>query len=122
MNRSLHIFLHNYKKLLLLTCIICMGWFVYGAGSTYVPQTKMQVVKCYPNPATSIINFDFAKNIDKTYTLQVYSFLGKVMSETPVSSSKVSITLNDFYRGIYVYQLKDKAGRIIESGKFQVIK
>jgi hypothetical protein len=99
-----------------------MGWFVYGAGSTYVPQTKMQVVKCYPNPATSIINFDFAKNIDKTYTLQVYSFLGKVMSETPVSSSKVSITLNDFYRGIYVYQLKDKAGRIIESGKFQVIK
>ena len=122
MDRSLHIFLHNYKKLLLLTCIICMGWFVYAADYTYVPQTKMQVVKCYPNPATSIINFDFAKNIDKTYTLQIYSFLGKVMSETPVSANKVTVTLNDFYRGIYVYQLKDKAGRIIESGKFQVIR
>lgn len=120
MNKSLHIFLHTSKKILLVSLIVCMGWMTYAGDN--LPQTKFQIIKCYPNPATSIINFDFAKNIDKTYTLQIYSFLGKIMSETQVSTNKVTITLNDFYRGIYVYQLKDKAGRIVESGKFQVIK
>jgi hypothetical protein len=32
------------------------------------------------------------------------------------------INLSDFPRGVYVYQLRDKTGRIVESGKFQVSK
>ena len=29
---------------------------------------------------------------------------------------------NDFYRGIYIFQLKDKNGKVVDSGKFQVSK
>jgi hypothetical protein len=32
------------------------------------------------------------------------------------------INLTDFSRGVYIYQLKDKTGRMVESGKFQVSK
>ena len=84
---------------------------------------SVKLVKCYPNPATSLINFDFSSVSDKNYTLQVYSFTGKKMAEESISTSKITITLdNNYYRGIYIYHIKDKAGHLIESGKFQVVK
>jgi hypothetical protein len=107
-----------FKKLLLFLAIELSLGFVYAAGhSDYFPQQK--AVKCYPNPATSVVNFEFPA----PYTLQIFSFTGKKMTEITASSNKVSIILNnDFYRGIYIYQLRDKTGKIIETGKFQVIK
>jgi len=45
------------------------------------------------------------------------------MSEQRLSTNKVSFTLDDHYtRGLYIFQLRDQAGRLIESGKFQVNK
>ncbi len=41
-----------------------------------------------------------------------------VKSVTP----KINIDLTDFYRGVYIYQLRDRTGKIIDSGKFQVVK
>jgi len=112
---------HNsyFKKLLLIMVTVMSVDFVYAAGNNnnFLPQPK--VVKCYPNPATSVVNFEFPA----PYTLQIYSFTGKKMTEVAASANKVSVILNnDFYRGIYIYQLRDKTGRVIETGKFQVIK
>ena len=45
------------------------------------------------------------------------------MYETRITDAKLNIVLDDnYYRGIYVYQLHDQTGKIIESGKFQVSK
>lgn len=121
MIRSVHNTFTYLKKLLPILLIVVAGFAVYG----FTPASKAvatTVVKCYPNPATSFTNFEFAKEIDKTYILQVYSFVGKKMLEVPVSQDKIKVTLNDFYRGIYVFQLRDKSGVVVESGKFQVIK
>jgi hypothetical protein len=108
----------SYFKKMLLIALIVMGGFVYAHA-----QQAVKIVKFYPNPAVSVINFEFPKNIDKTYTLQIYTFTGKKMADIPVSANKLSVTLdNDFYRGIYIYQLHDKTGRMIESGKFQVVR
>ena len=77
----------------------------------------------YPNPATSYINFTFDKLVDKNYTLQIFNFIGRKMTEVRISDAKLTITLDDNYlRGLYIYQLRDQSGRIIESGKFQVNK
>ncbi|MCX6201446.1 MAG: hypothetical protein NTW77_04365 [Bacteroidetes bacterium] len=55
--------------------------------------------------------------------IAIYSFYGKKMSEQRLSTNKVSFILDDNYtRGLYVFQLRDQAGRLIESGKFQVNK
>ena len=35
---------------------------------------------------------------------------------------RINIALDEFYRGIYLYKLLDKAGTVIESGKFLVVK
>jgi hypothetical protein len=48
--------------------------------------------------------------------------MGKKMQELPVNTNKITISLDSYYRGIYIFQVRDKNGDIIESGKFQVIK
>jgi hypothetical protein len=89
-----------------------------GPGGEPAPR----IVKFYPNPATSVITFDFQQGYDKTYNLQIYNFIGKKVQEIPNISPKTTVNLNDFYRGIYIFQLKDKTGKVIDSGKFQVSK
>lgn len=83
---------------------------------------QSKVVRFYPNPASSIINFEFSKPVQRDYILQVFNFLGKKVFESNSVSQKTSVALTDFYRGLYIFQLRDKTGRIIESGKFQVSK
>ena len=79
-----------------------------------------RIIKFYPNPATSFINFDFQKGYDKGFTILVYNFLGKQVSEVKNVSPKTTLNISDYNRGIYIYQLKDNNGKVIESGKFQV--
>ena len=87
---------------------------------TGLPVTK--IVKFYPNPATSVINFDISKGVDNLYTMQLFNFMGRKVGETVANSEKISFLLDGFYRGVYIYQLRDKSGKIVDSGKFQVVK
>ncbi len=48
--------------------------------------------------------------------------MGKEMEELTPSAQVINLSLNNFYRGIYIFQLRDKTGKIIESGRFQVVK
>ncbi|WP_018617200.1 T9SS type A sorting domain-containing protein [Segetibacter koreensis] len=89
---------------------------------SFSSDVSAKVVRFYPNPATTIINFEFSKPVQKDYILQVFNFVGKKVFESNASFQKTSVLLTDFYRGIYIFQLRDKTGRIIESGKFQVNK
>jgi hypothetical protein len=89
-----------------------------GPGEEPTPK----IVKFYPNPATSMITFDFQQGYDKSYNLQIFNFIGKKVQEITNVSPKTIVNLNDFYRGIYIFQLKDKTGKVVDSGKFQVSK
>lgn len=81
-----------------------------------------KTVKFYPNPAVSFINFEFNKNYDNSYSLLIFNFLGKKIEELKVTDIKMTVSVADFYRGVYIFQLQDKHGTVIETGKFQVIK
>ncbi|MDP9230921.1 MAG: T9SS type A sorting domain-containing protein, partial [Bacteroidota bacterium] len=60
-----------------------------------------RIMKFYPNPATSFISFDFQKNYDKGYAIQVYNFLGKQVYEVQNVAAKTTINLADYIRGVY---------------------
>ena len=79
-------------------------------------------MKLYPNPATSFIKFDFQKNYDRGFTLQVVNFIGKQVQEVKNINPSTTIELASYARGVYVYQLRDQTGKVVESGKFQVSK
>ena len=111
------------KRLLLIFIVFAglnSGSFAQSKAQTYEPIVKS--IRFFPNPATSIITFEFTNNYDKYATLEIYNFIGRKVYDTRAVTPKIIIPLTDFYRGVYIYQLKDRSGKILESGKFQVTK
>jgi hypothetical protein len=85
-----------------------------------LPDIDNHLVRFYPNPAISQITFDIPKPSEKSYSIQIYSFLGKKVLEIQSFEQKTIVNVSDFYRGIYIFELKDPGGKVLESGKFQV--
>jgi Secretion system C-terminal sorting domain len=86
-------------------------------------NTSGPTVHFYPNPANSFITFDdFSKKYDRSYSIQIFNFCGKKVFEFNLGDQKNMVNLSDFFRGIYIFQLRDPNGKIVESGKFQVNK
>jgi hypothetical protein len=81
-----------------------------------------RIIKSYPNPAVTFIKFDFQSNYRQGYILQVINFVGRQVYEAKNINASTTLNLASFNRGVYIYQLKDATGKVIESGKFQVAK
>lgn len=108
---------------LLLILFIVITSFTFSQAQTRSTGTVRSVdpiVRFFPNPATTLVTFDFQKAYERGYSIQVYSFLGKKVFESKNMSQRTIINLTDYNRGVYVYQLRDRSGRMVESGKFQV--
>lgn len=122
----MHTSVHNkliLKKGLCLKLILLLTLysFVYATNSEFEISDKVKVTKYYPTLASSVINFEFSEEVDKTYTLQIYSFIGKQEFATRINAQKITISVKDLFRGIYFFQLRDVNGKIVESGKFSVV-
>ena len=121
-------FVHKFRKggsaiglvIVLIASVVMLLCTSFSELSPW-EKASVKVLKYYPNPATSYINFEFPQETDKSYSLLIFSFIGKKMVEMPVENNKIVVPLTGYYRGLYVFQLKDKTGRIIETGRFQVI-
>ena len=87
-----------------------------------MPDPEVKIVKFYPNPAISFITFEIEKEQNKTYTLQIFNFLGKKVKDLPDVSAKTIVNLSDLVRGLYIFQLKESNGKVADSGTFQVNK
>ncbi|MFN8264694.1 MAG: T9SS type A sorting domain-containing protein [Chitinophagaceae bacterium] len=86
-------------------------------------DVRVKLVRFYPNPATTIINFEFQQDLTlSNYSFKVYNFIGKKVLELNNITSRTVVNLNDYFRGVYIFQLTDRNGQIVESGKFQVVK
>ena len=111
------------KSVYILLVLIGLTFKSFAQNRTEAESgSQVKMMKFYPNPATSVINFEFQRNFDKSYSLQIFNFMGKKVYELKTLSSRININLDEFYRGIYIFQLRDKNGSIVESGKFQVNK
>jgi hypothetical protein len=89
--------------------------------SSTPPDAAAKVTRFFPNPAVSQITFEFENGTDKSsYSFEIYNFVGKKVYESQAVTSKTIVNVTDFYRGVYIFQLKDKGGKLIDSGKFQV--
>ena len=105
---------------------LLIGGFSFSSNAqvkpAYPTHDVVKTIKFYPNPAESFINFEFSKTYDNTYTIYIFNFIGKKIFELKISDKKITVPLTEVYRGVYVFQLRDDKGNIVESGKFQVAK
>jgi Secretion system C-terminal sorting domain len=111
------------RLLIILSLILATSAYSSAQVSRSVPGNAGEiVVKTYPVPANSFINFELDKTNNNSYTLAVYNFLGRKMYEKQNFSQKTTITLDEYTRGVYIYHLTDGNGRLVKTGKFQVSK
>lgn len=110
------------RVLPILSFILLTAYLSQGQESRKpFPDASVQrIIKLYPNPAVSFIKLDFQKNYDKGFTLQVINFIGRQVHEAKNINASTTLDLSAYNRGVYIYQLKDQSGKIVESGKFQV--
>ena len=94
-----------------------------SAQDTRSPVSNIgKIVSIYPNPATSYITFNIQKSLRKGFTITVFNFIGKKISETQTETENTVVSLTDFNRGTYIYHIVDRSGKVIDTGKFQVSK
>lgn len=112
------------KRILLFISIILLTAINSKGQSNREParEETQRILKCYPNPATTFIKVEFQRNFDQGYTLQIINFIGRQVYEAKNVNSTTTLDLSGYNRGVYIYQLKDVSGKVIESGKFQVSK
>ena len=96
--------------------------FIIGLNFTSVAQTKNSVsdiavsaklLKFYPNPASAAITFEFNKEYQGSYALQVFNFMGKKVFDIKKLPSRVIINLDEFFR-VKVNQLALKRSSLKE--------
>jgi len=114
--------LNKFFYILILFIGINFTSFGQARTSTDEINATAKLVNFYPNPATANITFEFVKGYESSYNLDVYNFMGKKVYSVKKIPQRISILLDDFYRGIYIFQLRNKNGVIVQSGKFQVVK
>ena len=110
------------KHFYILIFLLGLTFTSFAQSKPSIDQSQAKMIKYYPNPAITSINFDFTRGYDKSYSLLVFNFMGKMVYDLKNLSARSNIRLDEFYRGIYIFQLRDKNGTILETGKFQVIK
>ncbi|HEY0434944.1 MAG TPA: T9SS type A sorting domain-containing protein [Chitinophagaceae bacterium] len=111
------------KRLLPIALLIVFSCARANAqGRAVAIDGAEKIVRFYPNPAISSITFDLLRNVDRGTDIQVFNLIGKMVFEQKNIPSKTTINLTDYSRGVYIYQLRDHDGKILDSGKFQVSK
>jgi hypothetical protein len=89
----------------------------FGDADVSVKESVITTIKAYPNPATSVVNIDYALN-KRNAQIALYNILGVPVYEQPLRSQEgtVKINVSDFAPGIYFYMIKVD-GKSIETKK-----
>ena len=122
-----------YKKTYLRSVDIRMKYIVFILFMFFSFQGNAQLKRIvfdenvrntviYPNPARSFLQIQYKQPADVPEVLVVYNFLGKKQMEIAKPGNNLYIDLAEFRRGLYIFQFRDRNGRILDSGKFQVEK
>jgi hypothetical protein len=128
---SLFVISAKWLSLFQMRCPFVIAIFLLIFGATGFGQTDpvrtatngsvSKQIRCYPNHATTAVFFELkARNPQEPAQLRIYNFLGKKVVDITRLTTSTRIDLNNFNRGIYIYQLSDARGRVLESGKFHV--
>jgi hypothetical protein len=94
-------------------------WFAYGAEG--VDENKVSFGHAYPNPASSVVRFNYQLPAAGNASVSVYNLLGQEVMNQELSNMQGQAVLSvaDLNEGIYFCNLKVN-GRAVKTEKFVV--
>lgn len=101
------------------TCIEI--WFAYGA--TNIDENKISFSHAYPNPASSMVHFNYQLPATGNVSVSVYNLLGQevLSQQLDALQGQAAFSVADLTEGIYFCNLKVD-GRAVKTEKFVVKK
>lgn len=81
---------------------------------------KPDKVTVFPNPAKEQITI--RTTLDNTHTIRLVNSLGAEMGIYDMGSRGLTIEIGTFPEGTYFYEMRNKQNRVLDTGKFTVIK
>lgn len=95
---------------------------VSAVGSVGIKMQLFEepVVEVYPNPAKNIVYINNLKA--ETVNMELYSIAGAKVMQTNVGKGKTEADISSVAGGTYFFQVKNKAGDIIQTGRLNVAK
>ena len=70
-------------------------------------ETSFNNINIYPNPTKDKITIDLGTNVISNTSIQVIDLLGKTLLQQIVKSSKTTINLNNYSKGIYLIKINN---------------
>lgn len=98
-----------------------------GGGTTGIDETlpaTIANIRCYPNPASALVLFEFDVNEASSVTIEIYDLygvkVGTVLHEQPVlGNQSIEYSVSDLSPGIYFYRVMMN-GHLSATGKIVV--
>lgn len=91
----------------------------------FVTSTNIQkfedyavLLTAYPNPAAD--NFNIVSKTKDAAKIEVYDLSGRLVEQKLFEADEISINVNHYAPGVYIYKVFDKTGRALKSEKFTV--
>lgn len=82
-------------------------------------------IQAFPNPAVERVRFDCTNLPPEEYTLKIFNIIGRVVwkqNYVITGNRSVTLELEDFRKGTYLYSLVDSKGNIIGTKRLVVLK
>jgi len=82
-------------------------------------------IQAFPNPAVERVRFDCTNLPAEEYTLKIFNIIGRVVwkqNYVITGNRSVTLELEDFRKGTYLYSLVDSKGNIIGTKRLVVLK
>jgi hypothetical protein len=73
----------------------------------------------YPNPASSLVNMDITSASPNGY-IRIFDLTGREIETTPFRNGKAQFNVSNYAIGMYLYQVIDMNGTLLNQGKFCV--
>ena len=98
-----------------------IAWLkVQPTQSGIYETSSMADVSLFPNPAANEINI--ISTVSKANSVIILDGIGRQMNKISLENLSLKINTADYSNGIYLYQISDKDGIILDKGRFVVNK
>ena len=88
------------------------------SGIASVSEVISNGINIYPNPASSELFVDFENPIKGD--LLIYDLSGRIVLNTTLSDVKTKISVATLPKNTYLYNITDRTGKILKSGRIQL--
>ena len=94
-------------------------YIAFGSGSSIRPSDMVKILNAYPNPASRVVNIDYAAPSSDAH-LVIKNLTGREVYRTPVSQTgKKQVDISGFNAGVYLYGV-EAGGKMICTKKLLV--